>query len=475
MNLTTNKWFALAIVLTAPLLYVIDIFIINMAIPTIKISLNASDGEIQLVVASYLIGSACFLITAGRAGDYLGKRKVFFWGMFAFTITSCLCAISQNPIQLNIARFFQGISSAFMVTQSIAFIQVLFSEAKERAVAIGWYGITLSIAAIIGQILGGYLAETDFAVAGWRLIFFINLPIGLLAMWAIQAYLPETEKLKNVGFDYLGAVLLTIGLGSLFYTLTEGREKGLPWWSYALLAFSIIILSIFVWLQKQKLRKGKLPLINLNLFKQKEFNIGLLALLFHFMFHTAYLLMIAVFLQGGLGISALECGMYFIPHALLFMGSSIIASKLLPKYGKRVLQWGIVIILISFLLQIFYFTNVNNAFLSMLFIGIYGLGNGLILPFLLNIVLNGVPTEDAGVASGIFSTSQQTASAFGISIIGGIFYSVLMSTQLENNYLKALQIGIISSIVCLILVAVLLYLLPNSFTQKRNETHNIDM
>ena len=167
-----------------------------------------------------------------------------------------------------------------MVTQSIAYIQVLFTDAKERAIAIGWYGITLSIAAIIGQILGGYLAETNFKIEGWRLIFFINLPIGLFAIWAIQIFLPVTEKLKKIGFDYLGALLLTIGLGSLIYTLTEGREKGIPWWSYALLFISIILLFNFAWLQKQKLNNGKSPLINLNLFEQKEFNIGLLALFF---------------------------------------------------------------------------------------------------------------------------------------------------------------------------------------------------
>ncbi|WP_324760660.1 MFS transporter [Sphingobacterium thalpophilum] len=132
---TVNKWFALCVVLTAPLLYVIDIFIINIAIPTIKTNLHASDGEIQLVIASYLLGSACFLITGGRAGDYLGKKKVFFWGMLAFTITSCICGLCQNATQLNIARFFQGVSSAFMVTQSISLIQILFTDNRERAVA----------------------------------------------------------------------------------------------------------------------------------------------------------------------------------------------------------------------------------------------------------------------------------------------------------------------------------------------------
>ena len=153
-NATSNKWFALTIVLTAPLLYVIDIFIINMAIPGIQQGVHATNGEMQLVIAGYLLGSASLLIIGGRAGDYLGKKKVFLWGMMLFTLSSCCCGLSQTAMQLNIMRFFQGVSSALMVPQSIAYIQVLFTDPKERAKAIGWYGATLSIAAIIGQRYG---------------------------------------------------------------------------------------------------------------------------------------------------------------------------------------------------------------------------------------------------------------------------------------------------------------------------------
>ncbi|MBV8252017.1 MAG: MFS transporter [Chitinophaga sp.] len=457
---TINKWYALLIILTAPLLYVIDIFIVNIAIPTIKNSLHATDGEVQLVVAAYLLGSACFLIIGGRAGDYLGKKKVFFWGMCWFTLTSCLCGICQTPTQLNIARFFQGISSAFMVTQSISLIQVLFPVADERAKAIGWYGISLSIAAIIGQMLGGYLSATHFVITGWRLIFFINLPVGAAAMWAIWRYLPETEKATQVQFDYPGAVVLTGALGCLIYSITEGREQGWPWWSFLLMMVSFVLLYIFVYIQKKKQISNQGPLINLQLFKLPAFNIGLLAVLFHFMLHTAYLLMMAVFLQNGMGISALACGACFIPHALLFMLSSVVASRLLVTYGKRVLQVGLLIILVAFLLHIFYSSSGQNPLWTVLFIALYGLGNGLVLPFLLNIVLDNVSTGDAGAASGIFSTFQQTASGLGISIIGGIFFAVLESKQHPEIYVAALRSGLIAGIICLMMVAWMLYRLP---------------
>ncbi len=456
---TINKWYALLIVLTAPLLYVIDIFIINIAIPTIKNSLHSTDGEVQLVIAAYLLGSACFLITGGRAGDYLGKRKVFFWGMCWFTLTSCLCGLCQTAMQLNIARFLQGISSAFMVTQSLSLIQVLFPDAGDRAKAIGWYGITLSIAAIIGQMLGGYLAETHFVIEGWRLIFFINLPMGVAAMWAIRRYLHETEKTAQVQFDYSGAVLLTVSLGCLIYSITEGREQHWPWWSFLLMVVSMVLLYVFVFVQRRKLAMNKDPLINLRLFRQPAFNIGLLAVLFHFMLHTAYLLMMAVYLQNGLGVSALVCGACFIPHAMLFMLSSVAASRFLVIYGKRVLQTGLMIILVAFLLQLLY-SGQEPLYWTVLFIAIYGLGNGMVLPFLLNIVLDSVPLADAGSASGIFSTFQQTASGLGISIIGGIFFAVLESARHPLIYATALRYGLIAGIFCLVVVAVMLYRLP---------------
>ena len=146
MTKPQNKWLELAIVLSAPLLSVIDVFIINVAAPAIKKGVNATDAEIQMVIAGYLLGYAAFLITGGRAGDHFGRKKVFFWGMLCFTVASCLCGLSMTAFQLNITRFFQGLSASFMVPQTIAFIQILFTDTKERARAIGMFGITLGIA-----------------------------------------------------------------------------------------------------------------------------------------------------------------------------------------------------------------------------------------------------------------------------------------------------------------------------------------
>jgi EmrB/QacA subfamily drug resistance transporter len=456
MKNMTNKWLELIIVLSAPLLSVIDVFIINIAVPAIKKGVHGTDAEIQLVIAGYLLGYAAFLITGGRAGDHFGRKKVFFWGMFAFTLTSCLCGLSMTPLQLNITRFLQGMSASFMVPQTIAFIQILFTEKKERAKAIGFFGITLGIAAVIGQVLGGYLSDTHWAIEGWRLIFFINLPIGIVTLWATRRYLSETKSSHQSKFDYFGVLILTLALFSLIYPLTQGREAGWPLWSLMLLVLSFILFAYFMQNQKRKLLQNNNPLIDVRLFQIKDFNIGLVAVLFHFMLHTSYLLLSAVYLQNGLKISAVECGLYFIVPGFLFMTSSLLASKLIVRFGKRVLQVGALLLTATFYFQIQIWKPGVSPWLIVGLMGVWGLGNGLVLPSLLNIVLRSVPAEHAGAAAGIYSTFQQTASALGVSIIGGIFFYFA-----RNGWQAAFDAGMYAILACILLVMFLLYVLPD--------------
>lgn len=465
-----NKWLELIIVLSAPLLSVIDLFIINVAIPAIKKGVSATDAEIQLVIAGYLLGYAAFLITGGRAGDHFGRKRVFFWGMFAFTVASCLCGLSTSAFQLNITRFFQGVSASFMVPQTIAFIQLLFTDTKERAKAFGLYGITLGSAAVIGQVLGGYLSDTHWAIEGWRLIFFINLPIGIITLWATHKYITETKKHQGTRFDYIGILILTLGLFCLIYPLIQGREAGWPLWSIGLIVSSFAIFSFFIYNQKKRLAKGENPLIDVRLFRIKDFNIGLIAVLFHFMLHTSYLLLSAVYLQSGLGVSALDCGLYFIVPGILFVGSSIVASRMIITFGKRVLLIGVVILAIAFYLQMELWKPGMSVWLIVGLMGVWGLGNGLVLPSLMNIALKNVPAEYAGAAAGVYSTFQQTASALGVSIIGGVFFYFS-----KNGWQSAYHAGIICLLVCVVLVGLMLFLLPKQTATSKSLAYSSDI
>lgn len=463
MEHTFNKWLQHSILLTAPLLAVIDVFIVNIAIPSIKQSLDTSNGEVELIIAFYLLGFASFQITGSRAGDLFGRKKIFLWGMFLFVLTSCICGLAVNVEMLIAARFFQGVSGGFMLPQALAYVQVLFTEPKERTKAIGYIGITLGIASALGQFFGGYFSGLHTFIDGWRFIFFINLPIGIIALWAAKKYLINTQLNPEDKFDYSGVVLLTQALGTFIYPLTEGREKGWPAWSFVLIALSFILFCIFIIHQKKKLQQQKNPLMDLRLFKIRDFNIGIILVTFYFMMHISYLLISTIYLQNGLHIDSFTTGLYFVLFGILFMIASFFSIRLVNAFGKKPIQVGAVLLIISYLLQLFFFKAEINKSALVTLLSLWGLGGGLVLPSLINLTLKNVPSQFVGIASGMYNTLQQAASSIGICLIGGLFFSV---AQAKNNIVSAFHAGLYAEIICLLVVSVLLIVIED-FKKKK--------
>jgi EmrB/QacA subfamily drug resistance transporter len=458
MENNSTKWLQHFILLSAPLLTVIDVFIVNIAVPSIQQSLNASNAEVELVIAFYLLGYASFQITGSRAGDIFGRKKIFLWGMFLFVLTSCICGLSINIETLIIARFLQGVSGAIMQPQTLAYVQILFPEPKERTKAIGYIGITLGIASVLGQFLGGYLSGIKTFTDGWRFIFFINLPIGVIAFWAAKKYLKDTKIDKEDKFDYSGVVLLTLALGSLIYPLTEGRERDWPSWSFILLAVSAILFVVFVLNQRKKLEMEQHPLIDLRLFKIKDFNIGVVLVVFYFMVHTSYLLISTIYLQNGLQISSFHTGTYFVYSGLLFMVSSFFSIRLVNAYGKLPIQIGVILMILSYLFQAIFLNKSPNEAIIITSLLLWGLCGGFILPSLVNLTLKNVPLQYVGIASGMYNTLQQAASSIGICLIGGLFFTVASSREKITN---AFHIGLYAEMICLLIVFILLVVIKD--------------
>lgn len=469
MKQSTNRWLALVIVLTAPLLSVIDVFIINVAIPAIRKGVHATEAEVQLVIASYLLGYAAFLITGGRFGDYFGKKKVFIYGMALFTLTSCWCGLTNNAAELNIARFFQGVSAAFMVPQTISYIQVLFPLAKDRAKAVGYFGVTLGVASILGQFLGGYFTYFHFFIPGWRLIFFINLPIGILAVTSAAIFLKETKLDRSKKFDFTGVILLTFALAFLILPLVAGRENGWPWWSWSMVLFSFFLFYLFAKNQKRRKKLDNGELIDTGLFAFRDFNIGLLSVFCLFIVHNSYLLISTLLFQNGYHLDAFLVGKMFILFGLGSTFTNLYAGKLFIKYGKKVAFSGVVLLTISLLLQLFVYTEPGvSLFIMGGILILHGIGTGVLITTILNITLQSVPKEFAGAASGIYSTFQQTSSAVGVSLIGGLFFSTLGGGSDIVLYQKAFRYGAAAEVLVLLVLGFLIYLLPKS---RRAELH----
>lgn len=461
MSRQISKWFLLTIISSSIFLAVIDIFIVNVALPSIRIGINGSDGDIQLVIALYLLGYASFLITGGRAGDQFGRKKVFLFGMIAFTIASAFCGISQTAFQLNVARLLQGVSAGFMIPQGISYIQILFPDPVERIRAISIYGSIAGAASVIGQFLGGLLPDLHFIVVGWRLLFLINVPLGLASALLAIRFLPNQNSQIKEKFDYSGVLLLTLTLMALIYPMIRGRELGWPLWSLFSLAGSLLLLLWFIYDQKQKLRRLESPLVDMNLFAFKDFNIALCAVLFYFMVQDSYFLLNVILLQTGLGISSTEAGLFFVLQGLGFVVASLVSIRLVPRYGKKILQGGILIMIVGSVLHIILFDSADiNRFIAYPVLFIYGLGCGSVLPSLMTMALKSIPVKFAGAASGTYATFQQTAIALGIGIIGGLFFSLAGVKPSAVSYLKAYQIAMSVNIFLLILVGLFLVLLP---------------
>ena len=458
----------LMIILMGQLLTIMDIFIINVSIPSIQRDLGATHGEMQFMIAAYLIGFASFLITGGRLGDLYGRKRIFIIGLLFFMVSSLACGISSGAFQLVAARCIQGISAAMMAPQVLSMIQILFPDHEERTKAMGWYGITIGLGTILGQYLGGYFSSLKGWDEPWRFIFLINIPICLMAVFLSIQKLTES-KIKTIqSFDIWGVTVLSAGLFSFTYALTASEQQGMSARNILLIVISISILIYFIKNQKSKMRKGSAYLIDYELFRSKNFNLGILAVSLFFIMLDSYFYILSVFFQDGLNISPLNAGEMIVFQGAGFILSSVFSVKLILKYGKNALISGLILIITVLVLQLFLFRMQTDFYLFYLLLFLHGVGVGSIIPSLANIALAGMPEKLVGNASGVYTTFQQIAAIIGIVAVGSVFYYFLGEKPLVQDYHYAFSIAVLINIFCLIIVAVTVYKVPDYVLPKRN-------
>ncbi|MEW7399680.1 MFS transporter [Elizabethkingia anophelis] len=408
-------------------LAVIDLFVVNVAVPSIKESLNGTNSGAMFIIVAYVMGYASFLITGSIAGNRWGKKKVYAWGMLLFTVFSLFCSIAQNTFQLNIFRFFQGVSAAFMVPQGVGMIPYVFSDFKDRTKAFGIYGSIAGAASVIGQFLGGLLPELNICgIEGWRLIFIINIPLGGTAFVLSILKLKELPVIKQKSFDIFGLLLLTAFLITLIYPLIVGGESHWPFWSIAMLIFSLLLLFIFYLYEKYRLAKLNPVLIDVNLFSLKEFNIGILAAVFYYIAQDSYFFLNAIYLQSHLNLSSVHVGNMFVLQGIGYFMASLFSVRFVIKYDYKVMLGGSCIMILALVLHICYFTNehINNILIYFILF-LYGIGCGTMLPSMMTMALRKISSNLTASASGVYLTVQQISIALGVSIIGGIFFHLL--------------------------------------------------
>ena len=419
----------LGIVLTAVFVQLLDVSIVNVAIPSIQADVGASFAQIQLVLAGYQLAFACMLITGARLGDIFGRKKLFLTGMSIFTAASTLCGLAPDATTLVLARILQGLGSGLMFPQVLAVIQVTIPP-KERGKAFGIFGATIGLATILGPLLGGLLIKANIFGSDWRAIFLVNIPVGVFALAAAARELPDSKAPDAPRLDVPGTLLITSGLFLLVYPLTEGREKGWPAWIYLMLAASVPLLVGFVLLQRRKTRRDASPLLLMTLFSNQAFRAGLALSAVFFLGIAPFFFVFSLYLQIGLGFSALHSGLATFPFAV---GSAVASSRsdgLSKRLGKRVLSLGSGLLALGMVATIVVL-HLAGAHLHGWEVGpvlfVSGLGLGFFVAPVTNIVLAGIQGREAGSASGVLSTSQQIGGALGVAIIGIVLFGQLGS------------------------------------------------
>ncbi|OXS54745.1 hypothetical protein B1A99_25810 [Cohnella sp. CIP 111063] len=483
MNLTTEnrpdpkRWWALAVLLLGTFMVILDSFIVNVAIPTIQEQLSASSTQIQFIVAAYVISYAVVLITGARMGDWLGRKNLFIIGMGLFIVASVLCGFSTSANFLIFSRVIQGIGAALLIPQVLAIIQIIFPP-EEKGKAVGFYGAVSGLGLIAGQIIGGVMIHWNVWALGWRSVFLINLPIGVLAILLIIPLIQETRSAGKKNIDMLGILILTGTLLLLTYPLVVGRESGWPIWIYLSFAGAIAAFFLFLAHEKRMVRHGKNPLIPTTIFHERTFSIGVLSILAYQIGNSGFFFVVSLTLQDGLFLSAIDSALAFVPIGAAFF----LASMLGPKWAKNkpsILKWGAVVLIVGYaaVIAVCVFTAAELHWQQLIVPFFFiGLGQGLVGAPLMGTIMSGVRKEYAGSASGILSTSMQTANALGIAVIGTIFFSSLIQNDdihtrpgLES-YLHAFTWSLVCSILLALVTLVLLYYLkPRKVEQTKHE------
>jgi EmrB/QacA subfamily drug resistance transporter len=415
-----HKWLALALLSVVQFMLVLDIAIVNVALPSIKVDLGFSQENLQWVISAYALVFGGFLLLGGRAADILGRRRMFIGGLVVFTSASLLAALAWNEPSLIGARAIQGLGAAIIAPAALSILMTTFAEGKERNIALGVWGAVGGFGAAAGVLLGGVFTD----LLSWEWIFLINLPVGITALALAPVLLGESRDLTARGFDALGAVLVTGGLSTAVFGITQANDWG---WSSGVFAVAIGLLAGFV----VRETRAAHPLMSFSIFRTKTVAGANIA---GFILGTALFsmfLMLTLYMQQVLGYSPLKTGIAYIAVAGTSIVWAMVAQQLVTRVGvKPVLVTGMSLLTIGLL----YFTQVSvgGSYLGDLLPGFLVIAVGMAFSFVsISIAaLAGVQAKDAGLASGLINTSQQIGGALGIAVLSSV--AVAHTTDAAN-------------------------------------------
>jgi EmrB/QacA subfamily drug resistance transporter len=452
------------VLLAGTFIAVLDFFIVNVAVPSIQRDLGASSADIEWIVAGFAIAYGSGLIVGGRLGDIYGRRRLYMIGLILFVLSSALCGAAPDIAVLVTGRLIQGTAAALLSPQILTILRMTLTG-RQQLRAFNAYGVTMGLAAVFAQLIGGLLIQADPDGLTWRTCFYINVPIGIAVLALIPKYVPQSRAPARPRLDFAGMVLIALALTAMAVPLIEGRQLGWPAWSWVSLGASVVLLGIFTRYEQEMGKRGGSPLVDISLFRERAFSAGLGAQLIFWTGQASYFLVFALYLQLGRGLDPLSAGLIFMAIGAGYMATSTTARFVAAKIGRQVIALGGVLRITGLLLLILTLAEIgdggNIAWLVPALV-IDGAGQGLAVAPLATTVLSRVTPQHAGAASGVLTTGIQIGNALGVAVVGVIFYGVLNRAHGANNYAHAFAVSLTYVLFAALLLTTLVQLLPRT-------------
>jgi EmrB/QacA subfamily drug resistance transporter len=457
-----RRWAALATLLAAAFMNMIDVSIVNVALPRLQSGLGASSSEIEWVVAGYVLAFALALLPFGRLGDQVGRKRMFMLGVAGFTLFSALCGLAPTTEVLIGARVLQGLTGAMMMPQVLAIAQVMFPP-NERAYAFSFFGLTAGLGSVAGPLAGGLLIGGDFFGLDWRPIFLVNIPIGIAVLLLAGKLVPATEQHPNLTNDWGGMAIAATAILLVIFPLIEGHTLGWPAWAFGMIAAGVVTAGLFVLYERRRAANDESQLLPASLLANGPFVLGGAMLLIFFSGAMCLFLFLAIFLQQGFGFTPLAAGLTTVPFPIGILVASVLNGRIGARWQRQRIAFGSALLFAGMLWLRFAVQQVADSVDHWQFalpMAIAGLGMGTAIAPLMQTALASVAPRDAGSGAGALQSVQQLGSAFGIAIAGQIFFSTLSGRFAAGSgphaaFVDALSASLIYSLVAFVTVTVL--------------------
>lgn len=471
-----HPWRATTILLIGIFMTLLDVSIVNVALPSIQGALHASSSSLEWIISGYTLALGLLLIPAGRLGDNIGHKRTFIVGLSLFTLASLACALAQNPDEIIASRFIQGLGAGIYSPSIMAFIQLLFTG-RGRSKAFAMFGAVVGIATSIGPLLGGLLVQVGGADFGWRLVFLVNVPIALIVLPLAVSWLPlgKSQKQTTHRLDPVGIIGVAVGLLLILFPLVEGRSYGWPWWTWACFVVAAVIFGLLWIYEKHLEQKGREPLLATHVLTRPAFAFGSAMGLMYFASFTSIFFALAILWQEGYHNTALASGLMITPFSIGNLISSSQSHNLSHWFGRYILLAGTILMLVGMSLILFVLHTQDGSFSAWLLAGplfIAGVANGIFIAPNQDFTLRSVPPHDAGSASGMFNTAQRVGTSVGIAAVGTVLFSNI-SVGPDHNIAKAfthgteIAIALNIALVIATLVLVVAFLMFTRRTERR--------